>query len=106
LDKDQDYHVHCSYNDHSASNLTIKNVIARAEKIGLKVIAITDHVRRTSDWVPRYLDELRAETTVARSNKLKVIPGFEARFSGTDPLIVVKNIDISTTISTSVEYEQ
>jgi putative hydrolase len=79
LDKDQDYHVHCSYNDHSASNLTIKNVIARAEKIGLKVIAITEHVRRTSDWVPRYLDELRAETTVARSNKLKVIPGFEAK---------------------------
>jgi putative hydrolase len=79
LDKHQDYHVHCSYNDHSASDLTIKNVIARAEKIGLKVIALTEHVRRTSDWVPRYLDELRAETTVARSNKLEVIPGFEAK---------------------------
>ena len=79
MDKDQDYHVHCSYNDHSASNLTIKNVIARGEKIGLKVIALTEHVRRTSDWVPRYLDELRAETTVARINKLKVIPGFEAK---------------------------
>ena len=79
LDEDQDYHIHCNYNDHSAPDLTIKNVIARAEKIGLKVIAITEHVRRTSDWVPRYIDEMRAETAEAKSNKLKVIPGFEAK---------------------------
>jgi putative hydrolase len=79
LDKDQDYHVHCNYNDHSASDLTIKNVIARAEKMGLRVMALTEHVRRTSDWVPRYLGEIRAETAAASSNKLKVIPGFEAK---------------------------
>jgi putative hydrolase len=81
LNKDQDYHVHCNYNDHSASDLTIKNIIAQAEKIGLRVIALTEHVRRTSDWVPRYLAEIRAETdAVASSNKLlKVIPGFEAK---------------------------
>jgi putative hydrolase len=79
LDKDQDYHIHCNYNDHSASNLTIKNVIARAEKIGLKVIAVTEHVRKTSDWVPRYIDEMRAESAAAKSNKLKMIPGFEAK---------------------------
>ena len=79
LDKYQDYHVHCNYNDHSARDLTIKNVIACAEKKGLKVIAITEHVRRTSDWVPRYLDELRAEASLVSSNKLKVISGFEAK---------------------------
>ena len=80
LDKDQDYHIHCNYNDHSAPDLTIKNVIARAEKIGLKVIALTEHVRRTSEWVPRYLDEIRAETAlVSSNNKLRVIPGFEAK---------------------------
>jgi putative hydrolase len=79
MDKDKDYHVHCNYNDHSASDLTIKNIIAHAEKIGLRVIALTEHVRRTSDWVPRYLDEVRAETAAASSNKLKVIPGFEAK---------------------------
>jgi histidinol phosphatase-like PHP family hydrolase len=81
LEKNQDYHVHCNYNDHSASDLTIKNVIARGEKIGLRVIALTEHVRRTSDWVPRYLDEIRAETTAAaaNSNKLEVIAGFEAK---------------------------
>ena len=79
LNKDQDYHVHCNYNDHSASDLTIKNILAQAEKIGLRVIALTEHVRRTSDWVPRYLDEIRAETAAASTNKLKVIPGFEAK---------------------------
>jgi putative hydrolase len=79
LEKDQDYHVHCNYNDHSAANLTIKNVIAHAEKIGLRAIALTEHVRRTSDWVPRYLGEIRVETAAASSNKLKVVPGFEAK---------------------------
>jgi putative hydrolase len=80
LDKHQDYHIHCNYNDHSASDLTIKNVIARAEKIGLKVIALTEHVRRTSDWVPSYLGEIITETAAAaNSNKLRVIPGFEAK---------------------------
>jgi putative hydrolase len=80
LDKNQDYHVHCNYNDHSASDLTVKNIIARGEKIGLRVIALTEHVRRSSDWIPRYLAEIRAETdAVASSNKLQLIPGFEAK---------------------------
>ena len=79
MDKAQDYHVHCNYNDHSASDLTVKNIIARAENIGLKVVALTEHVRRTSDWVPRYLGEITTETAAVSSNKLKVIPGFEAK---------------------------
>ncbi len=79
MDKKQDYHVHCNYNDHSASDLTVKNIIARGEEMGLRVIALTEHVRRTSDWVPRYLAEIRAETTIASTNKLKLIAGFEAK---------------------------
>ena len=79
MEKDHDYHVHCNYNDHSASDLTIKNVISRAEKLRLKVIALTEHVRRTSDWVPRYLEEMKQEIAAASNNKLKVITGFEAK---------------------------
>ena len=79
MDKDQDYHVHCNYNDHSASDLTVKNIIARAEDIGLRVIALTEHVRRTSDWVPRYLGEITTEAATVSANKLKVISGFEAK---------------------------
>ena len=82
MDKNQDHHIHCNYNDHSASDLTVKNIIARGEKIGLRDIAITEHVRRTSDWVPRYLEEMRQEiaaAAAASNNKLKVITGFEAK---------------------------
>jgi putative hydrolase len=79
LDKKQDYHVHCNYNDHSASDLTVKNIIARGEEIGLRVIALTEHVRRTSDWIPRYLAEITAESAVVSSSKLKLITGFEAK---------------------------
>jgi putative hydrolase len=79
LDKKQDYHVHCNFNDHSASDLTVKNIIARSEIIGLRVIALTEHVRRTSDWIPRYLAEIRVETASASSSKLKLITGFEAK---------------------------
>jgi putative hydrolase len=79
LKKDHDYHVHSNYNDHSAPDLTIKNIIARAEKMGMRVIALTEHVRRTSDWIPRYLDEIRVETAATSNNKLKVIPGFESK---------------------------
>jgi putative hydrolase len=71
LNKDHDYHVHSNYNDHSASDLTIKNIIAHAEKIGLRVIALTEHVIRTYDWMPRYLDEIRAETALASNNKVR-----------------------------------
>jgi putative hydrolase len=79
LDKKQDYHVHCNYNDHSASDLTVKNIMARGEEIGLGVIALTEHERRTSDWVPRYLAEIRAETTISSGSKLKLIAGFEEK---------------------------
>ncbi len=79
METDQDYHIHCNYNDHSVRDLTIKNVIACAEKKGLKIIAFTEHVRRTSDWVPRYLDELREEASLVSSSKLKVITGFESK---------------------------
>ena len=51
-----DYHIHSTYNDHSDSDLTIKNVIDIAGKLGLKKIAFTKHVRRTYDWIERYLN--------------------------------------------------
>lgn len=70
----EDYHVHCSYNDHSAPDLTVKNVLRRAEEMGLQTIAFTEHVRKTSEWIPDYLGEIeQADTSV------KVVAGFEAK---------------------------
>lgn len=75
LNLKEDYHVHCNYNDHSAPDLTIKNVVMQAEKVGLKTLAFTEHVRKASEWVPRYLAEIES----LRDYKLKIIPGFEAK---------------------------
>ncbi|MGI0020446.1 MAG: PHP domain-containing protein [Nitrososphaera sp.] len=70
----EDYHVHCSYNDHSAPDLTVKNVLRRAEEIGLQTIAFTEHVRKTSEWIPDYLGEIEQAST-----RVRVVTGFEAK---------------------------
>jgi putative hydrolase len=72
--------VHCNYNDHSAPDLTIQNVLVRAEEIGLQTLAFTEHVRKTSDWIPRYLGEIESYKNKNNNNSsLKIIPGFEAK---------------------------
>ena len=52
--------IHFNYNDHSSLDLTVSNVVKYAENTGLKFnIAFAEHVRKTSDWIPRYLDEIQ-----------------------------------------------
>ena len=78
----EDYHVHCNYNDHSSPDLTIRNVIRRATEINLEALAITEHVRKTSDWIPKYLKEIDSHTKNYSENhdsNLRVISGFEAK---------------------------
>ena len=72
----EDYHIHTNYNDHSASNLTVKNVVMEAERKGLEIIAITEHVRETSKWIPSYLIDI---SKYIQKTNVKVIPGFEAK---------------------------
>ena len=72
----EDYHIHTNYNDHSASNLTVKNVVIEAERKGLEIIAITEHVRETSKWIPSYLIDI---SNYIQKTNVKVIPGFEAK---------------------------
>jgi histidinol phosphatase-like PHP family hydrolase len=77
LDTKEDYHVHSNYNDHSASDLTVKNALDRAAKIGLKTMAFTEHVRRTSSWMNQYVQEIKTHSE--GSKKISVITGFEAK---------------------------
>lgn len=72
----EDFHIHTNYNNHSASNLTVKNVVQEAERKGLEIIALTEHVRKTSEWIPSYLNEI---LHYKQKTKIKVIPGFEAK---------------------------
>jgi putative hydrolase len=76
LDPKQDYHVHSSYNDHSSSDLTVKNALETAEKLGLRTLAFTEHVRRSSTWVHKYIQEIRS---YSQRSKVNVITGFEAK---------------------------
>ena len=76
LDILEDYHVHSSYNDHSASDLTVKNALDRAAEIGLKTLAFTEHVRKSSPWIPQYVQEIK---NLRESSKTNVIIGVEAK---------------------------
>ena len=73
LNLNEDYHIHSNFNDHSPDNLTISNIVNRAEKLGLQKFAITEHVRKTSDWIPEYLIKIES------LNHKNVVAGFEAK---------------------------
>lgn len=77
LDLKKDYHVHSNYNDHSPQELSIENVTKYAEKISLNTLAFAEHVRKTSDWIPRYLEEI--DKMASSGTKLRLISGFEAK---------------------------
>jgi histidinol phosphatase-like PHP family hydrolase len=68
--------VHSSYNDHSASDLTVKNALTRATEIRLKTLAFAEHVRRSSAWVPAYLQEIN---NLREHTNTNVVIGFEAK---------------------------
>ncbi len=72
----EDFHVHTSYNDHSSPNLNIASAVEYADSIGLKTLAFTEHVRRESNWVNDYVNEIERNNT---KRNLKLITGFEAK---------------------------
>ncbi len=76
LNLKEDYHIHCNYNDHSDADLTVENIIKKAKELKLDTIAITEHVRKTSSWTEKYLEEI---DSYDGRNNLKVLKGFEAK---------------------------
>jgi putative hydrolase len=72
----EDYHIHCNYNDHSSSDLSVDNIIKKAENLDLQTIAITEHVRNNSDWTEKYLQEIK---TIAHTTSINILNGFEAK---------------------------
>ncbi len=72
----EDFHVHSNYNDHSAHDLTIANVVRQAEELNLLTVAFTEHIRKTSNWLTEYLREIES---FSKDSPVKIIPGFEAK---------------------------
>jgi len=76
LNTKEDYHIHCNYNDHSSKDLTIKNIIKRANDLQLQKIAFTEHVRATSDWTEKYIEEIKK---FENTTTIKILKGFETK---------------------------
>ena len=72
----EDFHVHTNYNDHSAPDLNAASAVKYAASIGLKTLAFTEHVRRESNWIENYVNEIESNDT---KPNLKLITGFEAK---------------------------
>ncbi|MCX5807986.1 MAG: PHP domain-containing protein [Proteobacteria bacterium] len=70
---DCDLHIHTVATDGKAS---VKEVIVHAEKIGLRRIAFTEHVRADSEWFFKFADDVRE---LGRQTKVTVLVGCEAR---------------------------
>jgi putative hydrolase len=77
LDIKEDYHVHTNFNDHSSSDLSVTNVVKHAEILGLKSVAFTEHIRKSSEWIPQYLEEI--DKVRSSGPSVKIISGFEAK---------------------------
>jgi putative hydrolase len=77
LDIKEDYHVHTNFNDHSPNDLSVANVVKHAEHLGLKSLAFTEHVRKSSKWIPQYLEEI--DKVKSLGTRIKIISGFEAK---------------------------
>ncbi|WP_290595656.1 MULTISPECIES: PHP domain-containing protein [unclassified Archaeoglobus] len=88
-----DYHIHTTYSDGQSS---IESYIIRAKELGLKEIAITDHIWRTSEWVDDYVNEIRE---LSEKHNFKVHAGLEAKAIDLDG-----NVDISKSDRKKVDF--
>jgi histidinol phosphatase-like PHP family hydrolase len=57
----------------------VHNVVLEAEKKGLQTLAITEHVRKSYDWVPDYLREIESTKSKIKSD-LQVIAGLRQKY--------------------------
>ncbi len=67
-----DLHIHTIFSD---GKNTIEETVDTAVKLGLKKIAITDHVRRSSDWFLNYYKEIKS----IKREQIEILVGFEAK---------------------------
>lgn len=68
-----DLHIHSNYTDGQNS---IREIVKQAEKLKLRTIAITDHVRERSTYFDQYCAEIEL---IRQDSKFDILIGFEAR---------------------------
>ncbi|MCR5591997.1 MAG: PHP domain-containing protein [Lachnospiraceae bacterium] len=73
-----DMHMHTTWTDGARC---VSEMISTAEENGLLAIAVTDHIRKESDYYPEYLKEISAWRETAG---IAVFSGFEAKIMNMD----------------------
>ncbi len=71
----KDYHLHSNFSD---GNNSPEEMLKAAIGLGYKEIAFTDHVRRDSEWVEKYIEELKKLKNKYKL-KIKILIGVEAK---------------------------
>jgi len=84
-----DYHIHTSFSDGKNS---IEECVCSAIKKGLSEIAITDHVWYSSNWIKRYVEEIRKLQKCYQ--KIKILIGAEAKAINLDGDVDIKDKDL------------
>ena len=76
---DEDHHVHSTFSDDAVS--TPAENLAAADRAGLRVVRMVDHVRESTTYVPEFLATVRA---LPRIDGLTVLTGVEAKILDAD----------------------
>lgn len=79
VELDEDHHVHSTWSDDATS--TLEENLAAAAARGLRAIRLTEHVRRSTAWLP---DFAAAVAGLARPAGVAVHTGVEAKILDTD----------------------
>jgi putative hydrolase len=74
----EDRHVHSRFSDGEG---TLAENIAAAEALGLQALTCVDHVRISTDWVPEYVEAVRAARA---STAIRLDCAIEAKLLDTD----------------------
>lgn len=82
-----DLHVHTLLSD---GQNTIKEYIKRAQRLGLKQIAFSDHMRKESTWFNAFLKEF--EQARGESGNLEIFKSAEAKLTPNDDLDIGKEV--------------
>jgi HisJ family histidinol phosphate phosphatase len=83
-----DYHMHTTFSD---GDDEIQDYVKKAVDMGLEEIAITDHVWRSSDWIDKYVKDIKEIRD--EHDDLKVHAGLEAKVIDTDGTVDVTDED-------------
>lgn len=81
-----DGHLHSSFSD---GLNTPEEMVIKALELGYKEIVFADHVRRTTDWIPEYVAEIRRLN--AKYTDIAIYVGIEAKVTDLDGHLDVRD---------------